>query len=402
MSPIRLALLGLRRQPVAALLAAAGVALSVGLGGALLQLRQGLQDGLLQVDPGVDVVLAPKSAGWTIFLGAMQLGDYVPDVFPLPVTEENLRDRVEPLHSMPIARFASSDAGPVVGVTKAWWERPDGVAAPVLASGQWPEDPSEAVVGAAAARRAGLKVGDTLAVRSDLLDYDGQPLWTGLFTVSGVLAPGGHGGDRGVYVGLEVAQEVYRQAWLVKAITRETDVPITHMLLTLDPNKPDQHDRLFQTFNVRRAEQVVYVRQQAEELRDWLGTGGRAGLAILALWILIAAAMVTSVLNERFEALRGHLGVMRAYGYPRSHLALVLAVEAAAILLLGLAGGVAIDRAASLMLERWAPDWFLSPAWPLVEHGWIWGGVILAAFLFTLVPIARLYRQSSHLSLKGL
>ncbi len=190
------------------------VALAVGLISSVLSLRQQLEQRFAEEGQAFDLVVGPKGSPLSLVLGsvyfmdsaigAMDLADFyklkndkdfVKDIFPIGLGDTYGGFRIvgttpELLHH----EWVGSISGEV--------RRPF-----VLRDGRAFEAPMEAVVGAVAAGKLGLKIGDTFEsihgsfnISEDLQEFDhsGHP-----YTVVGILETSGSPFDRAIYCSIE-------------------------------------------------------------------------------------------------------------------------------------------------------------------------------------------------------
>lgn len=389
----RLAWLGIVRRPAAAVLAVAGIAVAAAAGGTVDQLLAGVQASLDRGDPDVDVVVGPKSGALDLYFGGLHLTEYTPDVMTGERTSvvANLHEDIRPRHAMPIARFAHTNGIPIVGVTPAWRERPAPLRSPRLRAGAWFDGLDEAVVGAGAAARLGVGVGDVLDAEADLATDDGAPIWSGRFRVTGLLEPAGHAFDDAVVVAAGAARDTFTRATELNLLAQRDYETYTHVLVNLDPADARARDELFQIVHVRRAEQVVHVAAVRERLLSYTGVGRTAGVAVAVLLGLMAVGMVGGLLNERAVALRPQLEVLRAQGYRRRDVSGVLLLEGAAVIVAGVALGALLEHLVVPPLLAALPIPVPAAAGlGALLHPGLWSALLLAGLAFSLPALAGL------------
>jgi putative ABC transport system permease protein len=219
-----------------------------------------------------------------------------------------------------------------VSATDPWWH----------VDGRWFSDGAdESLIGADLARRKGLRVGDTVTVRS------GERAHT--LTVTGIVSTGGRE-DNAILAPLQVAQDLaarpgrYRRL-LVSALTKPADA-----FSQRDPNKmtPAEYDRWYCSPYISSIShqmqqelpgiEVRAIRQVAEgEGRILTRVGGLMWLvtfaALFAAALAVGATSATTVLERRSE-----IGLMKALGASRQSVGAFFLAEQ---LLLALVGGIA-------------------------------------------------------------
>jgi putative ABC transport system permease protein len=219
-----------------------------------------------------------------------------------------------------------------VSSTDPWWH----------VDGRWFSDGAqESVIGADLARRMGLRVGDTVTVRS------GERAHT--LSVTGIVSTGGRE-DNAILAPLQVAQDFaarpgrYRRL-LVSALTKPADA-----FSQRDPSKmtPAEYDRWYCSPYISSIShqmqqelpgiEVRAIRQVAEgEGRILTRVGSLMWLvtfaALFAAALAVGATSATTVLERRSE-----IGLMKALGASRHAVGAFFLAEQ---LLLALVGGIA-------------------------------------------------------------
>lgn len=383
-----LAWLGLIRRPVAAALTVIGIGLITALGGVVSRVNQEYEQQIHRVDPSVDILIAPKASVLGHYLAAMALRGAPPtDLVRARSALEALEEEVHPYHVMPVAWFGRVQDLPVFGVTKAWWTRPASMASPMLAKGRRPNADDEIVLGATAAKELGLRKGDQVTVQALWSRQDDdRPVWTGTFTVVGVLTPLGHAWDRALLTTRESARPVYRAAHQHRQLPAAHDDGVSHLLVRLGPNAAASRSALFETFHVRRVEQVVDVARAKAELRSWLQSSRRMQSLLLATLGLMGIGMLGGLLAERQHTLRKHLLMLRAMGYLRWDLAALLWLQGVALLVTGAVLGLTLEVAVEVPLLSSLHLPVPSSWWPTPGHCALWFTLFSAVFVAGLTP----------------
>jgi putative ABC transport system permease protein len=404
MKPSDLAFLSLSRRPVSSLLAVASLGFALGLGGWLLNLHSSVFASIEVREPGVDAVLGPKSNGLSILLDSVHLAGGNTECLDYFLIN-TLAKEVTPEMLIPLAVFADWRGFPVVGTEDSFIHRPEKSAPPKLASGRWYNlTVPEVVVGSEVAQRSGLEVGQTLVATAVYSGTEGQPVWVKPMTVVGVLAESGLPRDRGIYCDIRHAWECQSGAILAGSLPMvKRGRGVTCFLLGLDPKRPESLDLLEEVVHVGTAAQVILVEEEISGLRSLLGQGRQALAGITVLLVLLAIAIASLLFNERFETVKKELGVLRALGYSRGQVARALFWEGFFVAVLGICGGMILERIGALATPLlWNPPWLLHPSWPNNVLLALWGASLIGSAAACLPVLIRLYRWDGHDALKGM
>jgi putative ABC transport system permease protein len=128
-----------------------------------------------------------------------------------------------------------------------------------------------------------------------------------------------------------------------------------------------------------------------------VGLGEKALLAISGLVALVSLASLVAVVLAGLNERRRELAVLRAVGAGPRHVLALLATEGALVTLCGALLGAAAAAAAVLGAGPWVQQRFgitLAAGAPTPEQWGLFGAVVLAGMLASLVPGWRAYRLS--------
>jgi len=402
--PSDLAYLSLRRRPVSSLLALFSLGLALGMGGWILNLYGSVFASIETREPGIDVILGPKSNGLSILLDSIHLAGGNPDVIDYYMID-TIEKEIAPRLVIPIAQFAEFRNIPVIGTDDSFRQRPDDCSPPLLAAGRWFNlHVEEVVAGARASLKTGLGVGDSFVARSVISTATGEPVWQRRMLVVGVLKPSGLPRDNAIFTHIPQAWSSHKAAIAAGRLrTVKGGRGVNAFLIGLDPTKPEQKEKIHDMFQVGSNAQVVDVEEEISGLRQLLGQGQRALAGLAALLVLLAVAVATLLFSERFETMKKELGVLRALGYTRLQVASAILWEGVFLSLLGISLGMVIERIGHLVTPLvWNPPWLLLPEWPSPTLCVLWATALLTSLLATVLPLWRLYRWDAHDSLKGM
>lgn len=345
-----------RRKAMAIGAVALGSAVATAMLGAMLEVGDRVNRELRNL--GANLLVTPKSASLPVDIGGIRYQPLAKDEF-IPVAgvpkiksifwQLNITAVAPSLHAQ--TKIDGRDV-PVEGI---WFRRdlqaPDGThsAAGVRAlnktwkvDGRWIDDSesnthaTECLVGAALARRLGLRPGSTLALF-------GEP-----FTVAGILSTGGEEDDR-VFVRLEVLERLTGRAGQVDAIEVGALTKPEDAFARKDPSKmqPEEYDRWYCTpyiTSIAHQIQQVLPMAVARPIRRVADNEGQVLSRVRGLMLLIALAalataaltvwsvMATTVLERRYE-----IAIMEATGASSG---LIIALLGAEVATQGALGGL--------------------------------------------------------------
>jgi len=249
------------------------------------------------------------------------------------------------------------------------------------------EGQREAVVGSMAARRLGLKPGDTFHPFHGLA-FDAKKEHDDVFTVVGLLAPTNTPADRVIWIPLAGVQQMSghdaRAATDVSAVLLQLRAPASGMMMDMLYNR--QGNRLTLAYPVAAIVSDLFSKI------GWL----EQVLALVAYLVaLVAAGSVLASIHASMEARRRDIAILRALGARRRTVFGAIVAEAATIGALGAGASVLVYAAlftgvtsiirtqtgVVLDVTQWHPVLLIAPA-----------GLIALAALGGVVPAWKAYR----------
>jgi putative ABC transport system permease protein len=401
------------------------VMLSIALATALLlgleRLRTDIRSSFSSAVSGTDLVVGART-------GPVQLMLYA--VFRVGGATNNIRmDSVRAVAAhravawvVPLSLGDSHRGHPVLGTTADYFQRfLYGDRQPlVLAQGRafaaTLDGLYEAVLGAEVADALGYALGQRITLSHGLgglsagtaaelgAEHADKP-----FTVVGILARTGTPVDRTVHVSLQAIEAIHLD-WaggapvpgmsIAPEFARKFDLEpkqVTAALVGLKSRAA--------VFNVQRfvgeyeAEPLLAVLPGValDELWAAVGLGEKALLAISGLVALVSLASLVAVVLAGLNERRRELAVLRAVGAGPRHVLVLLATEGALVTLCGAWLGAAAAATAVLAAGPWVQQRFgitLAAGAPTAEQWGLFGAVVLAGMLASLVPGWRAYRLS--------
>jgi putative ABC transport system permease protein len=392
---------GLSERRLSALLTAASVALGVGVTVAVLALREQSREGFGQDDYGIDLVVGPRSGALQLVLNTIYHMDASPGNVPW-ATVEALSAHKGVSRVLPLAVGDAYRGARIVGTLPGYFDLEVRPGRPYEIEGRaFRSDPAllrhlmeqerhdhahegafEAVVGAAAAKATGLRIGDRFRAAHGV-EAEGEA-HEEEWTVTGVLRPTGTPNDRAIFISLESFFSIreHERRPEVSAVLVKTRGPGTALQLRHDLNREPG------------VMAVVPAQVMAEffEKFDWIP---RLFLAVAALVILVAAVSVFVAIMNSMSERRRMIAILRALGARRSTVFSIILLEAGLICAAGAAAGLLIGHG----LAAGAGAWMASKSGagvPLLvfrpEELLVVAGVTALGLLAGLLPAIRAYR----------
>lgn len=355
----------LRQHALSTVVTAGSLMLATGLLLTVWMLRNQAARAFTDADAGFDAVLGARGSKLQLVLNA---------VFHLESSPGNLRwdDYVQLTNQPGVALAVPLAVGDnyrgfrLVGTLPSLFEISDemGVARLTVQPGGRHFDPErrEAVVGSFAARRLGLKVGDTFQPYHGLV-FDPKARHAETFVVVGLLEPSNTPADRVLWIPLAGLQNL---AGHDPAAAQD----ISAVLVRLDDGSPGAGFLLDLLYN-RQGNRLTFawpIAQVVTELFDRLGWLERVLTLVAWLVAVVAAASVLTGLYNSMNERRRDLAVLRALGAHRRTVFAAVVLEAGTIAALGAGAGllahlalmtlaaVIIQDQTGVVLDPWTLD----------------------------------------------
>lgn len=328
----------------------------------VLLVSQQLEDALKRDLAGIDLVVGAKGSPMQIILSG---------VFHLDVPTGNIpaesieRWRAHPLVAsvIPISLGDSYRGHRIVGTEPAYLEDRG---ARLVQGRPWAA-PLEAVVGAEAARRTGLAVGERF-VGVHGLGGDGEPHGESPYTVVGVLAPTGSVIDRLILTSTESVWEVHEAATALDDEDRrylEAEREVT--LLLLRYRSPLAAVSLPRLINAEAGLQSASPALETARLLRMVGVGTEVLRGFGAVLLAVAGLFVFIGLYHAVRERASDLAMLRMLGAPPSRVAAVVVAEALWLAAGGLAIGLGLGHGLTALL-----GWWLEARQSMALTGWAW------------------------------
>lgn len=360
---LNLAWRNLRNRTVETLIPVLVIALAIALSVAVIALADGAEAGIVQAsDPfGVLVIGAPGSGQQlvlsSILLQGSPTGNISFEIFEQLDNDERVRLAV------PLALGDNVGGARIIGTTHDFFElRIKQTAPPAfqIAEGRLFEEEEheegeheegeehilEAVLGAEAAQRLGLDVGDQFRGTHGIASGIAENLHEDVYTVVGILAQSGTAYDTAVYTSIESVWEVHAEAEEIVGRIPNLVIPapaeagaaaaegqVTSILVL--PVGFIEQNQIFQELYVDPTVQVALPGQELGALLDLLNQGQRILNLVGYLVLGIAALTLFLSMYSTILARQQSIAIMRSMGSGRSNVFRVILFETLLLSLLG-------------------------------------------------------------------
>jgi putative ABC transport system permease protein len=348
------------------ILAIALCSLGVASAISILWLQETLEAHAARQAQGVDLVVGAKGSGLQNTLAAVYHADVPNGNIPLAAVDLLAKNPMI-ARTEPISLGDSVGGARIVGARNSFFDLYE--AKP--AQGKLPQQPLDAVLGANAAKKLKLAIGERFVGSHGLAEggeaHGGHP-----YTVVGILAPTGRVIDELVVTPLE-------SVWIAhEGHTASTEPEVTFALLSL--RSPVAMATLPRQIN---SQTNLHAASPASESARLLANFGWVAAIVKAFAIaLLASAMIATfaALSQALERRETDIALMRAMGVPRSRIAVLLMGESSII--------VAIASIIAIALVIAAAFWLARSALPGMQLDWTTGGVIALACCATAFALA--------------
>ena len=389
-------------------------ALAVAMALSVLLLAGSFRGGITRAAEHFDLIVGAKGSPNQLALNIIFLQDV-----PIGNISWDLFRRLETDHrvaaAVPLGLGDSYRGFRVVGAAAGLFDlrsRPGAQPYLSLAEGRIFQENFEAVVGAAAARKLGLKLGDTFITSHGLAgaglekeEHAGRP-----YRVVGILRPARGPYDQGIFTTLESLWAVHDKEW---EHTSSRNVPDEEAHDTEEEgagrgSSPEKGAtailvkprswvglmQLYQEINAGKEAQGVFPGQVLSGLFDLLGQTRQVLAVISGVALTMAAATVAVSLYWAGVARRRETAVLRALGAGRRTVMALTMLEAALVTGAGMAAGVLLGHGVALGTGLWLRERYALSALPGFDPG---EPLLLAAVLFlgllaSLMPAVSAYR----------
>lgn len=400
----------LRNRRFTAMLAVAGIALSVALILTVEKVRRDTHTSFTQTLSGTDLVIGARSGSIQLLLySVFRIGNATNNISWQSVEEIEQRKKVDWV--VPLSLGDSHRGFRVLGTSKAYFSRYRyGRKNPLtLAKGAVFDDVFDAVLGSEVARKLGYSVGQNLVVAHGtgnvgLVEHDKQP-----FRVSGILQRTGTPVDDTVHVslaGIEAMHIDWQSGMKVPGKSTSADSirsmnlqprAVTALLVGLTSRSAVFSEQ--RAINQYRAEPLLAILPGValQELWSLVGVAESALMIVSAFVVIAGLVNLISVLFAGLNERRREMAILRSCGASPHHIFRLLTTESIVLTILGLLIGLVSHVLIVFIAQIWMQQQYgieVTPGFPKAGD-WRLLGIIFVASLFAgLLPAWRAYRQS--------
>ncbi len=343
MNLLALSLSGLRGARLTHALNILVLALGLGTVTLLLLFSGALTDRLVRDGRGIDIVVGAKGSPLQLVLSAVYQADVPTGNIPLDAVETLRRDPM-------IERAVPLAMGDAVGRFRIVGTTPEYIAlyGASLARGVLWQHPMEAVLGAEAAARLHLGIGDHF-VGAHGVGGGGPEHKEFPYTVTGILAPTGSVIDR-------LALTAVESVWEIHAHPGQPEAPHEVTSVLLHARTPLAIVVLPHRINTQTTWQAAVPSFEAARLMSLLGFGAAAFRALAVILIVSAGLGMLIALVTRMRERRQEFAVLRLLGATPAQLFITVFIEALALAATGAVAGLILGHAAAWGLASWFPS----------------------------------------------
>jgi putative ABC transport system permease protein len=386
MTELGVALRYLRGRRLASVLTAVSVALGVGLVVASVLLTRGVKAAFVEGTTDYNLVVGAKGSAAQLVLNVVfRLDSPLPNI--LISTYEDVREDQRVEVAVPVAMGDAYRGFRYVATTPAyfaaypWRRRRFTVTAGRLVRDDPAGQPSyEAVLGAEAARRTGLRIGDRF--------YEGEEMAAYPLTVVGILRPLRSADDRAIFLSLP-------SYWGMNEIARAMTIkPVTAVLVR--PRRMADLPALHRQLNVAAQTQAVFPSAVLLGIFNVLDLAEDVLALILTLVaIVVGLYLFVSMYGATWER-RREIATLRALGARRATILRIVLLECGIITTGGGAAGLVGGHALAYLGAQVLADRAGVVADPLalgLLQPAVLGGAVLVGTLAGLLPAVMAYRM---------
>jgi putative ABC transport system permease protein len=370
---------------VASALTAVSIALGVGLVIASVLLTRGVKQSFVDGTTDYNLIVGAKGSPTQLVLNVVfRMDTATPNI--LYRTYGYVRDDARVDVAVPVAMGDAFQGVRYVATTPAyfaafpWRRKTFAIAAGRFFRDDVPDHPAyEAVLGADAARRTGLRVGDRF--------YEGEEMAEYPLTVAGILRSTGSADDQAIFFSLP-------SYWAMNEVARKMQIkPLTAVLIRA--KRMSDLPSLHREYNVSAETQAVFPSAVLLQIFNLLTLAEDVLAMILAIVaIVVALYLFVSMYSATLERKR-EIATMRALGARRGTILAIVLLESVAITFLGAVLGLGVGHGIAyvgsmLLASRGGP--IVNPFAVGALQPVVFGSVVIIGALAGLLPACLAYR----------
>jgi putative ABC transport system permease protein len=385
----------LRGRRVATTLSAVSIALGVSLVLASVLLSRGIEKAFVEGATDYSLIVGAKGSATQLVLSVVfRMDTATPNI--LRATYDRLASDPRVDVAVPVALgdayqgFRYVATSPAYFATFPWRRKSFTVTEGRFFRPDTPEDPGyEVVLGAEAARRTGLRLGDRF--------FEGEEMAEFPLRVAGILRPTRSADDRAIFLSLP-------SFWGMNEVARKMQMkPLTAVLVR--PKRMSDLPALHRQLNISQETQAVFPSAVLLGIFNLLGLAEEIlGLILAIVAIVVGLYLFVSMYSATLERTR-EIATMRALGARRATILAIVLLESCIVTLVGGCAGVVLGHGVAyaggkLLAVRvgvTADPFAIGVLQPLVV-----AGVVLLGAVAGLLPALSAYRVDVEANLAPL
>ena len=344
MNLLSLSLIGLRGSRLTHALNSLLLGLGLGTVTLLLLVSGAISDRVVRDASGIDLVVGAKGSPLQLVLSTVFQADIPTGNIPLAEADTLLRNPMID-RAAPLALGDAVKGYRIVGTTPDYLD----FYGAKLAEGAIWRQPMDAVLGATAARRLNLNIGDSF-VGAHGVAGNGEMHAATPYHVTGILGPTGSVIDRLVLTSVESVWQVHEHhhhaegadTHEVTAVLLHAKTPLAIVTLPFQINSQTNY-------------QAAAPSMEAARLFSTLGFGLDTVRAFAGILIVSSGLGMLIALTTRMRERRRELAMLRLLGATPGQLFTMVVIEALLLAALGAILGLLFGHAAAFAIENWSP-----------------------------------------------
>lgn len=359
-----------------------------------------------------NAIVGAKSGGIDILLGALNFEGEVPNYIPQNLYETlrarkdiafedqaKFQDSFKVDHITPMLFFGKYQDGILIGTDESLLTLTPEATAPRLASGNFPQNPGEVLVGASFAQKENIELGKSIITHAEI---HGSKITSAAFPlkVVGILKPTQKAWDKGLFTNLQTAQSAiaatpgYNTIWGPKVLS--------YFVMNIQNGGEES---LASLINQRTVAQIAFMEKEKAKLENLTGSNQTLQMLVVGTLLLLSTLTVLAVFFTRIEGRTVELAILRAIGRTRRELTALLILEGLIMGVISVAMAATFELILNPLILTTAGSNLPAPT----TSSWPWWMILLtgslsliAVMVASLPPVWKLYRQDVHTTLRNI